>query len=378
MNKRIIGIVLILVFLLFALLTSAAYPISVEVYKDVEIGVSNLTYTRSAAANLVENMGLKAVLRSTRGPIKNPTNGHYYQLVEVIGSSMDWYEARDAAMTMVYNRMPGHLATITSHPEEGLIVNYFPEIYPEYVWLGASDESNEGDWNWITGEAWNYTDWAFGEPNGRAYENCLDYGDYSARWNDENCDRKLNFYLVEYSKTPITISIDIKSGIEPNNLYCQWGELVRRGIFDVAILTTESFDATTVDHTTVTFEGAKEIHFDWRTGGLRRHEIDVDRDGDIDLLFHFRLGDTDLKCNSTEGTLIGETFDGIVIQGTDSVRMVNYNPPRPTRTPPPYYAAIPNPPNSTQATLTFGLLAFGFLFGAGLVIGLPSRLKNRK
>jgi hypothetical protein len=186
----------------------------------------------------------------------------------------------------------------------------------------------------------------------------------------------LGFDVIIEKSTLIEVPIDIKSGIEPNNLYCQWGELVRRGIFDVAILTTDSFDATTVDHTTVTFEGAKEIHFDWRTRELRRHEIDVDRDGDIDLLFHFRLGDTDLKCNSTEGTLIGETFDGVAIQGTDSVRMVNYNPPRPS--PPPYYAALPHPPNSTQATLTFGLLTFGFLFGAGLVIGLPSRLKNRK
>jgi hypothetical protein len=376
MNKRVIGIVLTLVFLLFAFLTSAANPIFVEVDKNSEIGVSNLANSGSEAVSLAENMVLKAVLRSTRGPIKNQANDHYYQLVEVIGSSLNWYEARAAAASMEYRGIPGHLATLTSQQEEEFIVNNFPEIYPEYVWLGASDEANEGYWQWITGEAWDYTDWALEEPNGGTYENCLDYGDYSAQWNDENCDRKLNFYLVEYSQTPITISIDIKSGIEPNNLYCQWGELVRRGIFDVAILTTESFDATTVDHTTVTFEGAKEIHFDWRTGGLRRHEIDVDRDGDIDLLFHFRLGDTDLKCNSTEGTLIGETFDGIAIQGTDSVRMVNYNPPRPS--PPPYYAALPHPPNSAQATLTFGLLTFGFLFGAGLVVGLPSRLKNRK
>jgi len=120
------------------------------------------------------------------------------------------------------------------------------------------------------------------------------------------------------------IDIDIRSGIEPNNLYCQRGELVRRGVFDVVIITTESFDATTVDHSTVTFEGASEIHYDRRTGELRRHELDVDGDSDIDLRFHFRLGETDLTCDSTEGTLIGKTFDGQAIQGIDSVRMVNY------------------------------------------------------
>jgi hypothetical protein len=48
----------------------------------------------------------------------------------------------------------------------------------------------------------------------------------------------------------------------------------------------------------------------------------VDGDGDIDLVFHFRLGDTDLSCDSTEGTLTGETFDGQSVEGTDSVNMI--------------------------------------------------------
>ena len=91
----------------------------------------------------------------------------------------------------------------------------------------------------------------------------------------------------------------------------------------MAILTTDDFDATTVDHTTVTFEGASETHVDKKTVEPRRHEEDVDYDGDIDLVFHFRQGDTDLKCDSTEGVLTGETFDGESITGFDSVRMID-------------------------------------------------------
>ncbi len=49
---------------------------------------------------------------------------------------------------------------------------------------------------------------------------------------------------------------------------------------------------------------------------------DVDDDGDTDLVLHFRLLNSSLDCDSTEGTLLGEKFDGIAIEGADSVRMV--------------------------------------------------------
>ena len=57
---------------------------------------------------------------------------------------------------------------------------------------------------------------------------------------------------------------------------------------------TDDFEATTVDHTTVTFEGAIEMHVNKKTGVARRHEEDVDGGRDTDLVLHFRLGDTDL------------------------------------------------------------------------------------
>ena len=83
---------------------------------------------------------------------------------------------------------------------------------------------------------------------------------------------------------------------------------------------TEALSAAT--GATVEFQTASETHVDKKTGVARRHESDVDEDGDTDLLLHFRLGDTDLDCNSTDGALTGETFDGQSIEGTDAVRMV--------------------------------------------------------
>lgn len=116
-----------------------------------------------------------------------------------------------------------------------------------------------------------------------------------------------------------TVQIDIKPGSDPNSVNCA----SPNEVITVAILTTDYFDATTVDHTTVTFGGASETHVSQRTGELRRHEEDVDGDGDIDLVFHFRLGETSLTCEAVMGTLSGFTFDGVPFEGYDSIRMLN-------------------------------------------------------
>jgi predicted outer membrane repeat protein len=128
------------------------------------------------------------------------------------------------------------------------------------------------------------------------------------------------------------ILIDIKPGSDPNSINCRNSNAV----IAVALLTTDLFDATTVDHTTVTFHGAAETHVDRRTGAPISHEVDVDHqsgapirheedvdgDGDMDLVFHFRLGSTTLTCQSTVGALWAKTFAGESIVGTDAVSMV--------------------------------------------------------
>lgn len=115
------------------------------------------------------------------------------------------------------------------------------------------------------------------------------------------------------------VEIDIKPGSDPNAVKCN----NEKAVITVAILTTDDFDATTVDHTTVRFEGATETHVDKRSGLPVRHEEDVDKDGDVDLVFHFRLGDTHLTVGSPTGTLTGETFDGQFVIGTDAVNVFN-------------------------------------------------------
>jgi hypothetical protein len=111
---------------------------------------------------------------------------------------------------------------------------------------------------------------------------------------------------------PVPVSIDIKPGDGLNNINPK-----SKGLVAVAILTTDEFDATTVDGTTVLF-GPGEAE----PGHGAGHLEDVDEDGDLDLVLHFKIQDSGLALGDTEATLKGELFDGTPIEGTDSVNIV--------------------------------------------------------
>jgi len=106
----------------------------------------------------------------------------------------------------------------------------------------------------------------------------------------------------------IDIKIDIKPWSCPNSI-----NLKSHGVIPVAILTTDVFDALTVDPDTVLFASAPPVR--WAVE-------DVDDDGDMDIILHFKTQETNIMPGDTEATLTGQTFDGAPIIGTDSVRTV--------------------------------------------------------
>ncbi|MFC1550003.1 T9SS type A sorting domain-containing protein [Candidatus Neomarinimicrobiota bacterium] len=119
--------------------------------------------------------------------------------------------------------------------------------------------------------------------------------------------------------TLVYVEIDIMPGDESNLINCT----KETGVLPVAILSTSSFNATTIDHTTVRIgkggTWAAEKHINKKTGIPKRHVEDVDEDGDMDLVFHFKYGETGITCEDTDACLRGETYSGTVITGCSPI-----------------------------------------------------------
>jgi len=112
-------------------------------------------------------------------------------------------------------------------------------------------------------------------------------------------------------ETRVTLGIDIKPG-DLNDI-----NPFSNGVIPVAILTTEGFDALTVDADSVLFgpAEAEKMH-------RRAHVEDADGDGDLDLVLHFRAQKTGIAPGDTEACVTGQTYDGVRIEACDLVRTV--------------------------------------------------------
>lgn len=131
-------------------------------------------------------------------------NNHRYQVFDI---SMSWNEAKEYCESL-----GGHLATIATEEEQEYISQ---EIYggnKDFYWLGGTDEFEEGVWNWITGEQWEYANWCDGSPDNYNTENYLgminnetEWGSGHAtknHWNDfSDKDSNLMGFICEWDNT---------------------------------------------------------------------------------------------------------------------------------------------------------------------------------
>jgi hypothetical protein len=110
----------------------------------------------------------------------------------------------------------------------------------------------------------------------------------------------------------MVVSIDIRPHSEADRINPR-----SRGQIRVAILTTGLFDASTVDPKTARFG------LNGTEAAPRRFRLmDVDRDGDRDMVLHFEIDATGVKCGVTSLSLTGQTFSSESIVGSGAITTV--------------------------------------------------------
>lgn len=114
---------------------------------------------------------------------------------------------------------------------------------------------------------------------------------------------------------PITVLIDIKPGASPNVI-----NLGSNGNVPVAILSTEAFDATTVDPYTITLSGST-VKVKGKAETPMASPEDVNGDGLMDLVVHVLTQGLQLTDTAEVAILKGYTTSGVPIQGSDTVEV---------------------------------------------------------
>ena len=123
----------------------------------------------------------------------NTYNGHTYARFDEV---MTWEDAEAFC-----ENAGGHLATITSRQEQLAIAQLFSEAPYSAYWLGAKDKEWEGAWKWVTGEAFDWTNWYDNQPdndNQNEYEeeNYLTAVlNWDTQWNDAPNGEEYGFIL---------------------------------------------------------------------------------------------------------------------------------------------------------------------------------------
>jgi hypothetical protein len=120
---------------------------------------------------------------------------------------------------------------------------------------------------------------------------------------------------IQLIEIPFQVTIDIKPGSDPNSI-----NLGSEGTVPVAIFSTVTFDATTVDPVTVILASAP-VKLRGKGTPMASFE-DVNGDGLLDIVVHVETEALQLSETDTEAILDGQTFDGTPIRGVDSVRVV--------------------------------------------------------
>ncbi len=104
-----------------------------------------------------------------------PRNHHGYRVDHRLAS---WPQAQRRC-----EKLGGHLVTINDDDEQ----HFVAALSNGGAWIGATDEADEGNYRWVSGERFTYAAFAPGEPDQKTRSNCLVL-DVDDRWHDRHCE----------------------------------------------------------------------------------------------------------------------------------------------------------------------------------------------
>jgi hypothetical protein len=278
-------------------------------------------------------------------PVPYEADGHLYDAVEAPGG-ISWTAARAAAEGLTSGSCQGYLASVTSADEDAFIRGSFTNVVPSVggvgYWIGGyQDESTfpaEAGWMWVSGEDFVYDNWLDDQPDdamdpfGLTQEDAIHYAAASdggfgsiPGWADRNRDETAPGYVVEFDgvcteAALIEVMLKLSQGEGVRNI-----NLESRGKIAVAVLSTEEFDATTIDPATVTLGDGADPEAPVASNPHEKFMMswpDLDEDGLADALFHFNTEDlvtAGLTLETTELVIHGMTHEGVEFSGMDAV-----------------------------------------------------------
>lgn len=144
-------------------------------------------------------------------------SGNTYDVI--VTGLIPWSTARQQAEFLTLGTLRGRLATINSAAENEFLASTFGDLI-RAKWLGGFQPPGSpepaGNWQWITGEPFVYTNWAPTEPNNSGgSEDSLCFatagGFAPGIWNDLNGvtppDTFVTGYVVEYVPEPSSLAL---------------------------------------------------------------------------------------------------------------------------------------------------------------------------
>jgi Thrombospondin type 3 repeat len=156
--------------------------------------------------------------------------------------------------------------------------------------------------------------------------NCTNAPCFNA-WVGSETSTEFDLFFVQ--NNPFSnAAIDIKPGDSSNDWTCD----NVNGAIPVGLLSSATFDATTIDVNSVRFgktgTEAAEAHREKNGSATRHKPDDLNKDGRLDMIFHFRFGDTGFTCAdiptgktayTVRGVLMGTATGNVDVTGSDNL-----------------------------------------------------------